>query len=253
MKSSILIVDDDTEFLNACAIAMQMAGYECTISQSGKDAHEKIQHRLYDGIVCDVFIPFNGIREGGLILAKEFSSKHPSSCIILVSQYVAHRWVNEFAGLPNLAFVEKGESAIEDLVYEVGRIAKTKFAFVCVPFALEYNDFYEVGIKPVITDCGYKCVRANEIEHNKGILNIIYEQIESSHIVIADMTGSNPNIYYEVGYAHALGKEVILLIQQTDDLPFDLRSFNHIVYNGQITLLKEKLSKRLNGLLNNPC
>jgi len=92
-----------------------------------------------------VFIPFNGSREGGLILAKEFSSKYPSSCVVLVSQYVAARWVNQFAGLANHAFVEKGEHGVEDLVHEIKRIARTKFAFVCMPFAAEFGDFYEVG------------------------------------------------------------------------------------------------------------
>ena len=58
-------------------------------------------------------------------------------------------------------------------------------------------------------------------------------------------------MYYEVGYAHALGKEVILLTQRADDLPFDLRGFNHIVYEGRITVLKEKLAQRLKAMLTN--
>jgi len=104
-------------------------------------------------------------------------------------------------------------------------------------------------MKSVLLEYGYKCIRADELEHNKGILGAIYEHIESAHIVIADMTGRNPNVYYEVGYAHALGKEVVLLIQQANELPFDLRGFNHVVYEGRITLLKERLARRLKALL----
>jgi len=229
---------------------MQMAGYDCELCETAEEAHGKFQHRLYDGIVCDILIPFRGARDGGLALAREFSSKYPSSCMVLVSQYVTARWVNEFAGFPNHAFVEKGDDVIEDLVREIGRIAKSKYAFVCMPFAPEFADFYEVGIKPVVLECGFKCVRADELEHNKGILTVVYEQIQAAHIIVADMTGRNPNVYYEVGYAHALEKDVVLLTQRTDDLPFDLRGFNHVVYEGRITLLKERLFQRVKALLN---
>jgi nucleoside 2-deoxyribosyltransferase len=87
------------------------------------------------------------------------------------------------------------------------------------------------------------------MEHNKGILEVVYDQIKSAHVVVADMTGRNSNVYYEVGYAHALGKDVVLLTQRAEDLPFDLRGFNHIIYEGRITVLKEKLAQRLNAML----
>jgi hypothetical protein len=171
--------------------------------------------------------------------------------MVLVSQYVTVHWVNEFAGFPNHAFVEKNENIIEDLVRQMARIAKTKSAFICMPFRSEFTDLYEVGIKPMVVDCGFKCIRADEIQQNKGILTLIYDQIKSAHIVIADMTGRNPNVYYEVGYAHALEKEVVLLIQEAAELPFDLQGFNCIVYGGKITVLKEKLLHRLKAMRGN--
>ena len=154
MKATILIIDDERDFLTRCATAMQMAGYDCELCESAEDAHAKFQQRLYDGIVCDVLIPFQGIREGGLVLAREFSAKHPTSCMVLVSQFVTAKWVNAFAGLPNHAFVEKNETVIDDLMELIARIVKTKFAFVCMPFAPEFNDIYEEGIKPVVWESG---------------------------------------------------------------------------------------------------
>ncbi|MBF0539640.1 MAG: hypothetical protein HQL03_15465 [Nitrospirae bacterium] len=64
-------------------------------------------------------------------------------------------------------------------------------------------------------------------------------------MIIADMTGKNANVFYEVGYAHASGKEVILLTQKAEDIPVDLRNFNHIVYDGKLYILKEELEKRV--------
>jgi len=249
MKTKILVIDDERDFLKRCSRAMRKAGYDCDLCESAEDAYHKFQLRLYDGIVCDILIPFRSVREGGLLLAREFSTRYPASCLILVSQFVTAKWVNAFSGFPNHAFVEKGESVIEDLVREIGRIVKTKFAFVCMPFAQQFDDSYKFAIQPAVQECGFKCLRADEIEHNKGILEVIHRQIESAHIIVADMTGGNPNVYYEVGYAHALGKDVVLLTQRASDLPFDLRGLNHIVYEGRITGLKEKLTRRLKAML----
>jgi CheY-like chemotaxis protein len=251
MKTTILVIDDEREFLTRCATAMKMAGYDCELCETAEDAYDKFQQRTYDGIVCDILIPFRGAREGGLVLAREFSSKYPASCVVFVSQFVTARWVNELAGFPNHAFLEKGNTVLEDLVHKIGRIAKTKFAFVCMPFSPKFDDLYQLGIKPVVEAFAFKCVRADKLEHNRGILEVVYDHIATAHLIVADMTGRNPNVYYEVGYAHALGKDVVLLTQRAAELPFDLRGFNHIVYEGRITVLKEKLAQRLKAMLSN--
>ncbi len=249
MKTTILIIDDEHDFLNRCATAMQTAGYDCELCECAEDAYDKFQQRPYDGIVCDLRIPFRGNRDGGLILAQQFCLKHPTAGMVLVSGFLRANQVNPLAGVRGYAFVEKGESAIEDILRQLGRVVRSKLVFVCMPFAQEFEDFYEAAIKPVILECGLKCERADELEHNRDILKVVYDQIKSAHIVVADMTGRNPNVYYEVGYAHALGKDVVLLIQRADGLPSDLRGFNHIVYEGRITVLKEKLTQRLKAML----
>src|SRR4051794_41173526 len=73
----------------------------------------------------------------------------------------------------------------------------------------------------------------------------IYRQIEVADIVIADMTGKNPNVFYEVGYAHAKGKLTILLTSDATDIPFDLKHTRHIVYGQSITTLRERLIEDL--------
>lgn len=249
MKTTILIIDDDQHFLKDCSDALEKEGYSCETCESAEAGYSKFEGRLYDGIICDILIPFRGERDGGLILAQEFSSKFPSSCMILVSQYVTAKLVNEFAGLPNHAFVEKGKNLTTDLICQIKRIVKTKSAFVCMPFDPAFTDIYELGIKPAVLKCGFKCVRADEIEHNRGILSVIYEQIQESHLVIADTTGRNPNVFYEIGFAHALKKEVVILAQRIDEVPIDLRGFNCVAYDGKITMLKEKLEKRLKTML----
>ena len=68
---------------------------------------------------------------------------------------------------------------------------------------------------------------------------------QSYDILIADLTNQNPNVFYEVGYAHGLTKKVILLTKNIQDIPFDLKHYPHIIYEDKILYLKEKLKVKL--------
>lgn len=120
------------------------------------------------------------------------------------------------------------------------------FAFVLMPFDQAFNDVYKIGIKEVVSQFGDMIAeRVDEQMYREGILERIYRQIEAADVIIADMTGQNPNVFYEVGYAHARGKLCILLTSDAADIPFDLKHRPHIVYNSSITTLREELHKNL--------
>jgi hypothetical protein len=72
--------------------------------------------------------------------------------------------------------------------------------------------------------------RANEIEHSGSITSLIIQRIRSSRFLISDLTHERPNVYYEIGYAHGLAKEVILTAQKGTVLYFNIASFNVIFY-----------------------
>lgn len=119
------------------------------------------------------------------------------------------------------------------------------FCFVLMPFDKAFNDVYEFGIKGACEDAGVYCERVDEQIFLGSMLDRIYNQISTADLLVADMTGRNPNVFYEVGYAHALGKNVILLTQHAEDIPFDLKHFPHVVYGGQIKDLRGELSPRV--------
>ncbi len=105
------------------------------------------------------------------------------------------------------------------------------FAFVLMPFDESFNDLYRLAIKDPLAQIGIRAERVDEQKfHEETILQRIYNQIEAADFVVADMTGRNPNVFYEVGYAHAKGKTCILLTASTKDIPFDLKHHRHIVY-----------------------
>lgn len=126
------------------------------------------------------------------------------------------------------------------------------FCFVLMPFTEAFGDVYLLGIKEACTNAGAYCERVDEQIFDERILDRIYNQIAKADLVIADMTGRNPNVFYEVGYAHALGKLTILLTQNADDIPFDLKHFPHIIYGTKISMLRDELGKRVKYFIENP-
>ena len=129
---------------------------------------------------------------------------------------------------------------------------KEPFVFVLMPFSEQFNDVYELGIKAACDAEGVICERVDSQSFDETILQRIYNQIQKADAIVADMSESSPNVFYEVGFAHALRKRVILLTWEAKDIPFDLQNYQHIVYKGSIPVLKEHLEKKLKWCFEEP-
>lgn len=139
--------------------------------------------------------------------------------------------------LPNmlnsyLGFLFSGSSDM--LVKDVEVLGKKAESFVVMQFSEEFNVLYQDVIKPVCERYNLSVVRADDIYTSNMIISDIVTKINKSKIVIADITPNNRNVYYEVGYAHAIGKPTILLAEKGTDLPFDLSPFRVIFYENTI-------------------
>ncbi len=119
------------------------------------------------------------------------------------------------------------------------------FVFVLMPFDSSFDDIYKFGIKGAAQDAGAYAERIDEQIFTEGILDRVFNQINKADVIVADMTGRNANVFYEVGYAHALGKIVLLLTQDVSDIPFDLQHHQHTVYKGKIETLRKQLTSKL--------
>ncbi len=116
---------------------------------------------------------------------------------------------------------------------------RTNTCFVLMPFREEYDEIYQDILKPLFEEMGYHCLRADEIYGSRSIVQDIWEHIQTSGLIVADMTGRNPNVFYELGLSHATGKNVILITQSIEDVPFDLRHLRCIVYKHTLRGLVE--------------
>lgn len=118
-------------------------------------------------------------------------------------------------------------------------------AFVLMPFSKEYDDIYKLGIKETAKKLDVEAYRLDEELFDKGMLEKIYDEIQSCDFIIADLSNRNPNVFYELGYAHAIGKLCLLITQNTENIPFDLKHKRHIAYDSSITYLKEQLETNI--------
>lgn len=108
-------------------------------------------------------------------------------------------------------------------------------AFIVMQFASPYNELYSEVIKSVCEQSGLVAVRADETLGPGIIIQDIERQILEAQIVIADITPTNPNVYYEVGYAQALKKPTILIAETSMKLPFDVSAFRVLFYENTIS------------------
>jgi len=123
---------------------------------------------------------------------------------------------------------------------------KPKHAFVLMPFKEEMDVIYADGIKETLLELGWACGRADEKFDTPEIICTICKNIQEASLIIADLTGKNENVFLEVGLAFGLGKHVAFLSQNTDDIPFDAKTFRTILYDAKDI---NKLRKNLQSLI----
>lgn len=123
------------------------------------------------------------------------------------------------------------------------------YAFIVMPMTEGRHDLDDVhdAIKEAATRCGLQAERVDEPHSTERITDRILESIRRAEYVIADLTEGRPNVYFEAGYAHALGKTPIYVAKAGTSLEFDLKDYPVIFFNG-MRELKDNLEERLRGI-----
>ena len=143
---------------------------------------------------------------------------------------------------------------------KLGRAANVSVhdsCFVMQPFAAPLGDYYEKIYKPAIEKAGLKPVRADADIFGTGkIMDQVWEGISAAKVLVAELTTRNPNVFYELGLAHALKKPVVLVSSREEDVPFDLHHIRVIYYDLTDPFwgnkLIEKVAENILSALNNP-
>ena len=144
----------------------------------------------------------------------------------------------------------EGSSAIS---FPTTEARDSSLVAVMMPFDTEYDAVYD-AIKKAVSDAGLYCQRVDDIWDSDHIMADVASLLWRAEVVVADLTGRNPNVFYEVGLAHALPRKTVMLTQNSSDVPFDLRSIRYLRYDMDDVInhdgfdLKRDLKKRLQRL-----
>ena len=111
-------------------------------------------------------------------------------------------------------------------------------AFVIMPYQPPFQGVYDDLIRAALTNAGFEVTRAAEVTTSAAIMSTVIRGIKESCVIVADLTDGNPNVYYEMGIAHALHKPVIYLAQSIDELPFDIKAYRVIHYTRDYAMMK---------------
>jgi hypothetical protein len=142
-------------------------------------------------------------------------------------------------------------SAIPTVFAPIRESVNPQLVSAMMPFSREYDGVYE-AIAAAAEEAGGECKRADNVWEHSTIIQDIYSLIHKSAVVGCDFSGKNPNVFYEAGIAHSLGRPVIPIVQHAADIPFDLQQHRAIIYHNNsegLEGLKARLSQRIATLL----
>lgn len=123
--------------------------------------------------------------------------------------------------------------------------------FVMMPFGEWFDRYYQEIHMPAIKEAGFEPMRADELFHTGTVVEQIWEQIQKARILLADLSGKNANVFYELGLAHAARKPVVFTAANIEDVPFDLRHLRVIVYDVRDPEWGTKLRQSISDYLRN--
>ncbi len=123
--------------------------------------------------------------------------------------------------------------------------------FVMMPFGGWFDRYYQEVYVPAIKDAGLEPARADELFSTGSVMEQIWEQISKAKVLLADLTDKNPNVFYELGLAHAAVKPVVFTAARVEDVPFDLRHLRVIIYETREPEWAPKLRKHITEYLRN--
>jgi hypothetical protein len=174
----------------------------------------------------------------------------------LQSAQLVEKKDDKYRILDSAAAGEESATTIKKLSSEA-KVSASDSCFVVMPFASPVGDYHQHIYEPAIKKAGLRAVRADADIFGTGkIIDQIWAGINAAKVLVAELTSRNPNVFYELGLAHALNKPVVLISSNEEDVPFDLKHIRVIYYDvtdpfwGQ--KLIDKVAENILSALKNP-
>jgi len=287
----ILVIDDDPMMVQMYRAILSGIGHQVDSAEHPDEAIHKLQQQEqakapYTVAVIDMLFEHSGVM--GKELARRIKQDFPHIATVIatslthnpqnilelrdesgVDQFIQKRDID-----PDKAYVLQGiiRRAVERVQAQIksAQIAHNKImvdpvfgapnsserfkcdVFMIMPFRDEYWRIYDKAIVPATRNKQYKIIHGADMFTTKHVMSDVWSGIYASKFVIADCTGQNANVFYELGMAHTLGKPAIPITQNTEDIPFDTRSYRYIKYTTTpegLVKLRVDLEDAIDGLV----
>ena len=251
------MLDDNPDLCRLYKRQIEHTGnFAVTAETDGARARQLAERQLFDVVIIDAKLDYRSHEFGGLRLADDLSPRYGANSILVISRYVTADLVKSDEN--SYDFMEKSNDLgsntfCESLCRRLSIMRRRQYVFVAMPFAKGFIKLYRNGIKPGITLADYKCVRIDEIPHNRRIHDVIFELVQKSKLVVFAADGGNANAYYEAGFADAMHKEVVIVASSLAELKFDISNRSCLFYGKRPEMLPNLLAKKLKAIrLSNP-
>jgi hypothetical protein len=185
--------------------------------------------------------------------------QYPGTIDVVVSSetdtLIRGEWKSSISTLGTFRAERQSTSQLLSVEVVAKKVAEANAAFIIMAFGdqspgcLPIVDIHS-AIKRGCERAGVQAHRADEVEHSGSITELILERIKSHRFLISDLTHERPNVYYEIGYAHGMQKEVVLTAQKNTKVHFDIANYNVIFY-GSGTELEARVATRLRARIEN--
>jgi len=228
---SVLLVDDDEATLDLYThLLRERLSAEIVTTKFPSKAQRLSEDHLFDLIVIDVTIDYNGTPFGGLELYKNLMRRYGASSLLAYSQYITDDLLKQYDY--DFNFMERDTNPIrfvDKLVDTMVSLRSKQSCFVAMPFHKKYEAIFQT-IERSLDVTAYRCVRVDRQNFTKSIVERIFSEINKAKVIVFLAADQNPNAFYECGFAIALNKEVITVTDLYKNLPFDIRDRNAIAY-----------------------
>ncbi len=263
MNMSILILDDEKEKRSVLYKYLRNEGYDVYPAATVEEANRFVRAQEFDFAIIDLKIDYSS-DYGGVNVIESINKIRPKTKVIVLSAYENEKDSEVEKQLESIiynGYVSKGGqqnyiTAVIDELNKLKALPPKKKCFVIMPFSStnscteeQWLDIFENTIKPAVDEFGfdYTCFRASLVIGN--IITDILDNLYSADVVIADLTDKNANVFYELGVRHALRNATILIAQNLEHVPFDLRNYVTLKYDWKTKIGRENFKQSIKSIL----
>lgn len=252
MQKVVLLLDDEASIRRDLGSRLERAGFGVHKAEKIEEAKKIILSERIDYAVIDLKVDYKS--EYGGIEVLKFAKRHqPRVKTVILSAYrkLEEDIYKEVAEQIDAYVSKNGKAnyivAVTEILNGYASVEEAKKCFVIMPFssttncsAEEWTEIFEEMIKPSVEslESVAECTRSCPVQGS--IIEDIMDNLNSADIMIADLTDRNPNVFYELGVRHTLRDSTILIAQNINDIPFDLRGYAIQTYDWKTKQGKEK-------------